>query len=169
MGLLSCMAVAMAVSMGVATLSCLVLSSLHTLGTENIVQFGATIRPRLHPRFDCFVHGPMCFVAHIPQSGMMEYLEAIFRNLPIGDVGVFPSVQDARCDVFQNGRSDLTSWLIEDVGKVILGQQGVGRVGAVRVSPWFILVLARSDNDTRRASLELLRGGVDDRTNEGRQ
>lgn len=82
------------------------------------------------------------------------------------DVDVLPGVQYARCDVLENGGGYLASGLIQYVREVVLGEQGVGGIGAVRIGPGFVLMLARRVNNTRRTGLERFRGSTDERSNE---
>jgi hypothetical protein len=90
----------------------------------------------------------MGIITHVAQRWVVENLHAVIKDLVLGDVDVLPSVQNTRHDVLHDGRGDPSGGLIQNVGKVVLGEQRVGGVRAVRIGPWFVLVLARGINNT---------------------
>lgn len=120
----------------------------YTLGTENVVQVLAAVWAGVYPVLDGLEHGPVSLVVHVSEGGVVEDVHAVVEDLVLGDVDVLPGVEHAWCDIFQNSGGDLTGGLVEDVGKVVLGEQGVGGVGAVGISPGLVLVLARGVDDT---------------------
>lgn len=89
----------------------------------------------------------MGIIAHIAQDWVVEDLQAVIEYLVLGNIGVLPSVQNARRDVLHDCRSDPSGGLIQNVGKVVFGEQRVSGICAVRIGPWFVLVLARGIND----------------------
>lgn len=80
-----------------------------------------------------------------------------------------PGVEDAGGDVAHDSGGDVAGRFVEDIGKVVLGEQRVGRIRAERVRPWLVLVFARGVDDARGAGLQRARGGVDDGADEGGQ
>lgn len=155
-----------ALSVGVTDLSTVVLSFLDAFGAKDIVQLGASVRPRLNPRLDGFEHRSVGIVAHVAQGRMVEHLQAVLDDLMLGDVGILPGVKDARRHVPEDGGSDLAGRLVQNVGEVIFGQQRVGGIRASRIGPRLVLVLTRSVNDAGRSRLQRLGGSVDERADE---
>lgn len=107
----------------------------------------------MDPFLDGLEHGPVCFVAHIPQRGMMEHTHAVVQDLFDGDVDVLPGVEDAGRDVFEDRGGDLTRGLVEDVGEVVLGKERVRGICAHGICPGFELMLTRGLEDAGRAGL----------------
>lgn len=105
----------------VANLTPIVLTRLHALGAEDVIQTRTSILPGVNPRFNRLEHGAVRFVVHIPDGGVVEYPQAIVDDLVLGDAGVLPSVQDTRSNVLHDRGRDVTGWFVEDVGEVILG------------------------------------------------
>lgn len=130
-----------------------VLTRPDTLRAEDIIQVGTAIGTRVGPILNSLEHCSVGLVVHIPENRVMEDAQTIVENLVFGNIDVLPGVQYARCNVLDDCRSDLSGRFVENVGKVVLGQQRVSGISAVRISPWFILVFARGINDTCRAGL----------------
>lgn len=63
--------------MGVADLPTVVLSVPHAFGAEDVVEFGSAVRHSMDPSLDGFEHGAVGIVAHVPESRMVEDVEAI--------------------------------------------------------------------------------------------
>lgn len=108
------------VRMGVTDLSTVVLSVLHALGAEDVVEFGPAVGHGINPRLDGFEHGAVGVVAHVSESRVVEDVEAIVQHLLLWDIDVLPGVENARCHISKNGGSDLTGRLVEDVGEMVL-------------------------------------------------
>lgn len=147
-------AVRVAYSAGIATCP-------DAFSTEDVVQRSSTVGTGMDPALDGFEHGPVSVVAHVPEGGVVEDTHAVLQDLVLGDVGVLPCVQDAGCNVLQDRGGDLAGRFIEDVGKVVLGEQRVGGIGAARVGPGLVLMLARGVDDTGGTSLQGLGCGID--------
>lgn len=120
----------------------------HALRAEDGVKGSAPVWAGMGPFLDSLEHCTMGIIAHVAQRWVMEDLHAVIEDLVLGDIGVLPSVQNARRDVLYDCRGDPSGGLIQNVGKVVLGEQRVGGVCAVRIGPWFVLVLARGINNT---------------------
>ena len=103
------------IAVRVTNLAAIVLTTFHALGAEDVIQTRTSILPGVNPRFNRLEHGAVRFVVHIPEGGVVEYLQAVFDDLVFGDAGVFPSVQDARSDVLHNRGCDVTGGFVEDV------------------------------------------------------
>lgn len=99
----------------------------------------------------------------------MKDMHNVVHYLFHRDIDVLPGIQNPGSGIFEDLSGNIASRLIKDIGKVVLRQQRVCRVGAMRVSPRFILVLSRCINDTSGSGLQRLRCCVDDRADKGRQ
>lgn len=121
----------------------------------------------------------------VPHCGMVEHAYDVVEDLVDGDVRVFPCVDDAGSDVLKNGGCNLAGGCVEDVGKVVLREQRVSRVGAMGIGPGLVLMLSSesaavltqlrfevkshlstSINDRGTTCFKLLGDGIDDRSNE---
>jgi hypothetical protein len=91
-----------------------------TLRAKDVVEVCAPIFAGVNPVADSLKHGSVSLIVHISNYGMVENAYAILQNLVLGDVDVLPGIQDARSNVLQNDRSDLSGGLVQDVGKVVL-------------------------------------------------
>lgn len=105
----------------VANLTPIVLTRLHALGAEDVIQTRTSILPGVNPRFNRLEHGAVRFVVHIPEGGVVEYPQTVVDDLVLGDAGILPSVQDTRSDVLHDRGRDVTGGFVEDVGEVVLG------------------------------------------------
>lgn len=85
----------------------------------------------------------------------MEHSESVIQNLLYRDIGILPGKNNARCNVLQDSRCHLASWLIQYIGEVVFRQHGVSRIRTVSVRPRLVLVFATSVNDTTAARFEL--------------
>ena len=162
----------MAVSAGgvrVSNLTTVVFPGLDALGAEDVIEAAAAVGSGVGPGFDGLEHGAVGFVAHVPGGRVVEHLQAILQHLLLRHVGMLPGVQHAGSHVLKDRRGDVSGRVVEDVGEVVLGQQRVGGVGAVRVGPGLELVFARGINHAGRARLQRLGCGVDEGADEGGQ
>lgn len=103
----------------------MVLAMPDTLGAEELFKISAAIRSRVRPSLDSFVHIALYFAMIISDRRVVEYPNDILKNLLHGYIWMLPGVNYAWCDVLKYSCCDLTSWLVEDVGKVIFGQKRV--------------------------------------------
>jgi len=97
----------------------------------------------------------------------MENADDVVKDLVHWDVGVVPGVNDTWCDILQDSSSDLSSGFIENIAEVVLRQEGVSWIGAMRVSPWLVLVICTTVDNSGRALLQLLCGSGNDWLDEG--
>lgn len=124
--------------------------------TENVVQVGTTVWTGMDPVLHGFEHRAVGFIVHVSEGRVVENTHAVIQYLVLWDVDVLPGVEDAGGNVFHNGGCDLTSGLVQDIGEVVFGEEGVSGISAVRIGPWFELVLARGGHDTRGPCLQRL-------------
>lgn len=128
-------------------------------------EYGVEIRalPATSPAFDDGEHGVVDLAAMVTSSWVVENTDDVVEDLVERDVRVFPCVENAGCDILEDSGGDLTGWFVKDVGEMVFGEKGVGRIGAVRVGPRFILVFSTCVNDGGAAGFELSGDSVDDR------
>ena len=119
-----------------------VLAGPNTLCTKQIVQIMTAVRSGVNPVLNCLEHRAVRFITHISGSWMVEDLQTVMGDLIHRDIDVLPCIQNTGYDVSQDSSSNLTGWLVKHVGKVILGQHGVGGIRAMRIVPHFVLMLS---------------------------
>lgn len=78
----------------------------------------------------------------VSQRRVVEYSGDIVEDLVDRDIGVFPCINDARSDILENCGCNLTGGSVENVRKVVFGEQGVRRVCALGIGPGLVLVLS---------------------------
>jgi hypothetical protein len=100
---------------------------------------------------------------------VVEYFDAVIQDLVYGDVWVVPGIDDTGSDVFQDFYGDETGRFVEDVGEVVLGKHTVCWIGGRGDGPDLVLMLRSCVNDSRRPTLELCGGCLDDWQDERRQ
>ena len=127
------------------------------------------VRAAPNPVLHSLEHRAVGLIVHVPESGVVEDTHAVVQNFMFWDIDVLPCVEDPRGNVLQDSRAHLTSWLVQDVGEVVLRQERVSGIGAVGISPWLVLVFTRRIDDPRGSSLKRLRRSIDERTNEWRE
>lgn len=102
-----------------------VLAMPDTLGAEELIEIITAIRARVRPSLDSFVHIVLYFTLIVSDCRVVEYPKDILNNLLDGYIWMLPGVYYAWCDVLKYTCCNLTSWFVEDIGKVILGQKRV--------------------------------------------
>lgn len=103
----------------------MVLAMPDTLRAEELIKISAVIRARVRPSLDSFVHIVVYFTLIISDRRVVEYPKDILKNLLHGYIWMLPGVNYAWCDVLKYTCCNLTSWFVEDVGKVIFRQKRV--------------------------------------------
>ena len=136
-----------------ARLTAGVLARPDALGAKDVIEAGATVGTSVDPLFDGFEHGAVGIATHVTEGRMVEDVQAVVQDLVFGDVDMLPSVEHARGDIFQDCRGHVAGGFVEDVGEMVLGQERVGGIGALRVRPGLELMPARGLEDARRAGL----------------
>lgn len=146
-----------------------VLPCLDALRAEQVVQSVARVALMVNPLLDSLKHLAVDLKVVVTDCRMVEYSADIVQDLLLWYIWVIPSIHNARGDVLQNSCSDLTSRLVQNVAEVILGQHGVGRVGAPGVIPNEVLLLSTGINDGAAASLQRVGCRRNDRLDVWRQ
>lgn len=83
------------------------------------------------------------------------------------DAFVIPAGDELRDNPFEDLAGDFAGWFVEDVGEVVFGKHGVGRVRGIVVMEDDELFLFAALDDLRRARVELGFYLVDDGEDEG--
>ena len=73
---------------------------------------------------------------------MVKGTDYVVHNLFNVDVGVFPGVYDAGCDVLKDGGSHISRWWIEYIGEVVFRKHRMRGVGTIWIFPWLVLMLS---------------------------
>ena len=92
----------------------------------------------------------------------MEDALDIGEDLVGGDVWMLPRVEDPRRYVLKNAGCDFSCGLVQYVGEVVLGQERMRGIRAVRVRPRLVLVVPARVDDGGATGFQLDRDGVDD-------
>ncbi len=101
----------------------------------------------MRPALDCVEHVSVEFAVLIPDGRVVKHSDDVIEDFMDWDTGVLPCEDDAWCNVLKDCGCDLAGWFVEDVGEVVLGQQAVCWIGAVRIGPRLVLVLATGVDD----------------------
>jgi len=112
----------------------MVLIVLDRLRGEKVVEF-VPVGGFLGPFSDSFEHEALDFDSFVTRGWVMEGAENVVAYFLDRDAGVLPRINDARNNILKNSNRHATGARVEDVGEVIFGEHGVGRVIAAGVGP----------------------------------
>lgn len=91
----------------------------YALGREQYVEVRSAIWSRTCPALDRTEHVSVQLAMMIPNCWVMEDSGNIIEDLLHRNVGVLPCIDYTWRDILENSGRDLTSRLVEDIGKVI--------------------------------------------------
>ena len=104
-------ATAMMVTMG-TTSRAVIPTSLDTFRGQDVVQVATTVGERMDPAFHNRKHVSVNLQVVVTQSRVVEDATNVVQYLVYWDLGMIPSINDARSNVRKDSTSNLTSRVI---------------------------------------------------------